>query len=77
MVIDYYSSCRRCCMNLIGDSLVECCFLVSCFFYSTRLRFASMDHSIEDGTAQATFDLLIGPATRLQIVVDSRLFVFS
>lgn len=36
-----------------------------------------MDRSIEGGTAQATFDLLVGLATRLQLVADSRLFVFG
>ena len=29
-----------------------------------------MDHSIEDGTAEATFDLLVGLATRLELATD-------
>ena len=43
------------------------------FFYSIRLGFAHMNHSIEDDTAQATFDLLVGPATCLQLVADELL----
>ena len=29
---EFYAGFRRCCMNPIGGILVECCFLVSCFF---------------------------------------------
>ena len=36
-----------------------------------------MDHSIEDGTAQATFDLLVFPATRLQLVADEVLIAID
>ena len=47
------------------------------FFYPIRLGFAHMDHSIEDGTAQATFDLLVFPATRLQLVADEVLIAID
>ena len=36
-----------------------------------------MDHSIEDGTAQATFDLLVSPATCLQLVADEVLIAID
>ena len=36
-----------------------------------------MDHSIEDGTAQATFDLLVDPATCLQLVADESLIAID
>ena len=44
-------------MNHIWGIMVECCFLFS--FLLDTMGFAQMDHSIEDGTAQATFDLLV------------------
>ena len=46
-------------MKPIGGMVFSCCSFVSCFFYSIRLGLSQMDHSIEDGTAEATFDLLI------------------
>ena len=36
-----------------------------------------MDHSIEEGTAEATFDLLVDPATRLQLVADEVLIAID
>ena len=36
-----------------------------------------MDHSIEDGTAEATFDLLVGLATRLELVADEMLIAID
>ena len=43
------------------------------FFFPIRFGFAQMDHSIEDGTAQSTFDLLVGLGTRLELVADELL----
>ena len=36
-----------------------------------------MDHSIEEGTAEATFDLLVGPTTRLERVADEVLIAIK
>ena len=52
-------------------------FVQLIFFYSIRLGFAHMDHSIEEGTAEATFDLLVDPATRLQLVADEVLIAID
>ena len=67
----------RCCMNPIRGILVASCFWSVAFFYSIRLRFAQMNHSIEDGTAQSTFDLLVSKATRLELVADELLIAID
>ena len=36
-----------------------------------------MHHSIEDGTAQSTFDLLVSQATRLELVADELLIAID
>ena len=45
-------------MNHIADIVLECCSLSVNFFYHIKLGFAPMNHSIENRTAQLTFDLL-------------------
>ena len=52
-------------------------FLLADFFYPIRLGFAQMDHSIEDRTAQPTFDLLVRSDTRLQLVADELLIAID
>ena len=47
------------------------------FFYSIRLGFAQMNHSIEDCTAQSIFDLLVGLTTRLELAVDEMLIAID
>ena len=47
------------------------------FFYPIRLGFTQMDHSIEDRTAEATFDLLVGKAPCLQLVADEVLIAIN
>ncbi len=36
-----------------------------------------MNHSIEDGTAQSTFDLLVSKATRLELIADELLIAIE
>ena len=47
------------------------------FFYSIRLGFAQMNHSIEDRTAQSIFDLLVGLTTRLELAADEMLIAID
>ena len=63
-------------MNPIAGMVLACCLFVSLFF-RIRLGFAQMDHSVEDGTAEATFDLLIGLGTRLERVADEVLIAID